>query len=217
MKAFGYVRVKGKEQVEGDRLIRQEKAIKEYATSKGIEILKIYRERGVIGTLANRPVLAEMIVDMENNGHDVKAVIVEKLFRLARDVMIQESIIQNLRDSGVKPISVLEGDGLIDADPTRRLVRQVLSAITEYEKSMLVAKLRVARQRMKAQTGKCEGRKSYREAAPETVEYIKRLRRKPKGSRRKTYKEIAQMLNFEGIPTLNGQPLNLQTVRHVLL
>ena len=40
VKAFGYIRVSGKGQVKGDGLIRQEKAIREYAESKGIEILK---------------------------------------------------------------------------------------------------------------------------------------------------------------------------------
>ena len=81
---------------------------------------------------------------------------------------------------------------------------------------MLVQKLRVARQRKKAKTGKCEGRKSYKEAVPETVDYIRELRRKRRGMKRKTYMEIAEQLNAERIATLNGQPWNLQTVRHAL-
>lgn len=216
LKAFGYVRVSGKGQIKGDGLIRQEKAIREYAKAKDIEIVRIYREKGASGTLANRPALAEMIMDLEENGHGVKTVIVEKLDRVARDLMIQETIIQDFRENGVSLISVHEGADLIDNDPTRKLVRQILGAISEYEKSMLVQKLRVARQRRKAKTGKCEGRKSYREAAPETVTYITRLRRKPKRLKRRTYKEIANQLNAEGIATLNGQPWNLQTVRHAL-
>jgi hypothetical protein len=91
-----------------------------------------------------------------------------------------------------------------------------LGAISEYEKAMLVQKLRVARQRKKAKVGKCEGRKSYKEAAPETVAQIKRLRRKPKGKKRRTYKKIAELLNIDGIPTLNGQPWNLQTAKNAL-
>ncbi len=215
-KAFGYLRVSGKGQIKGDGLIRQEKAIREYAKAKEIEIVRIYREKGVSGTLANRPALAEMIIDLEENGHGIKTVIVEKLDRMARDLMIQESIIQDFRESSVKLISALEGQDLLDNDPTRKLVRQVLGAIAEYEKSMLVQKLRVARQRKKAKVGKCEGRKSYREAAPETVAYIKRLRRKPRGRRRKTYKEIAEHLNIKGVRTLNGQLWNLQTVKNAL-
>jgi DNA invertase Pin-like site-specific DNA recombinase len=216
-KAFGYIRVSGKGQIKGDGIVRQEKAIREYATSKGIAIIKIYEEKGVSGTLAYRPALAEMIVDLEKNGHGIKTVIVEKLDRVARDLMIQETIIQDFRESGVHLVSVLEGADLLDNDPTRKLVRQILGAIAEYEKAMLVQKLRVARQRRKAQTGKCEGRKSYKEVSFETVAYIRRLRRKRKGVKRKTYDEIARQLNAEGIPTLNGQPWTLQTIRHALI
>ena len=214
--AFGYIRVSGKGQIKGDGFLRQEKAILDYAQKNGIEITKVYREKGVSGTLANRPELMQLIVDLERNGHGIKTVVVEKLDRLARDLMIQETIIQEMRECGVDLVSACEGPGLLDNDPTRKLVRQVMGAIAEYEKTMLVEKLKVARKRKKDKTGICEGRKPYREKAPETVEHIKELRRKPKGERRKTYKEIADILNGENIPTLNGQPWNLQTVRNAL-
>jgi DNA invertase Pin-like site-specific DNA recombinase len=216
LKAFAYLRVSGKGQVKGDGLARQEKTIREYAVSNGIEIVKVYPEEGVSGTLANRPALAEMIIDLEENGHGIKTVVVEALSRIARDLLVQETIIQDFRENGVSLISAQEGADLLANDPTRTLVRQLFGGIAEYEKAMLVQKLRVARQRKKARTGKCEGRKSYREAAPETVAYIRKLRRKHKGMKRKTYMEIANQLNAERIATLNGQPWNLQTVRHAL-
>ena len=93
-KAFGYIRVSGKGQIKGDGFMRQEKAIHDYAQQNGLEITKVYREKGVSGTLANRPSLLELIVDLEKNGHGIKMVVVEKLDRLARDLMIQETIIQ---------------------------------------------------------------------------------------------------------------------------
>ena len=216
VKAFGYLRVSGKGQVKGDGFTRQQKAIEKYAKENGIEIHRIYRDEGVSGGLADRPALAEMIVDLEENGHGAKTVIVEKLDRVARDLMIQETIIQDFREHGINLISALEGADLLDNDPTRKLVRQILGAISEYEKAMLVQKLRVARQRKKAKFGKCEGRKSYREAAPQTVAFIRRLRRKPKGKKRRPYKDIAELMNSEGIATLNGQTMNLQTVKNSL-
>lgn len=216
VKAFGYLRVSGKGQVNGDGFTRQQKAIEKYAKDNGIEIHRIYRDEGVSGGLADRPALAEMIVDLEMNGQGVKTVIVEKLDRVARDLMIQETIIQDFREHGISLISAIEGADLLDNDATRKLVRQILGAIAEYEKTMLVQKLRVARQRKKANVGKCEGRKSYKEAAPKTVTYIRRLRRKPRNRKRKSYKKIAEILNSEGIPTLNGQAWNLQTVKNAL-
>jgi len=214
--AFGYIRVSGKGQVKGDGFRRQESAIRDYAKANGITVHKIYREKGVSGSLANRPALAELLIDLEQNGHGIKTVIVEKLDRVARDLMIQETIIQEFRENGISLISAIEGDDLLNDDPTRKLVRQVLGAIAEYDKTMLVQKLRVARQRKKKRDGKCEGRKSYKEIAPETVARIRKLRRKPRGRKRKSYREIADQLNLEGIKTLNGGPWNLQLVRNVL-
>ncbi len=216
VRAFAYLRVSGKGQIKGDGFTRQEKEIKRYAATNSIEVGHIYKDKGVSGTLSNRPALAEMMVDLQQNGHGIKTVIVEKIDRIARDLMIQETIIQDFKENGINLISALEGADLLNNDPTRKLVRQVLGAIAEYEKSMLVQKLRVARQRKKVKTGKCEGRKSYHEVAPSTVAHIRRLRRKPKGMKRKTYHQIADILNGENVHTLNGQPWNLQTIRHAI-
>ncbi len=135
-------------------------ALKEYAKGHDIRIVKIYREEGVSGTkdLENRPALLEMMQALHGNG--VKLVLIEKLDRLARDLMIQETIIGDLRKYGFELVSVTEPD-LCQDDPTRKLMRQIFGAIAEYEKSMIVIKLRGARQRKKALTGRCEGRKPY--------------------------------------------------------
>jgi DNA invertase Pin-like site-specific DNA recombinase len=87
----------------------------------------------------------------------VKLVLVEKLDRLARDLMVQESILRDLRNDGFSLVSVMEPD-LCSDDPTRKLMRQILGAFAEYEKSLIVAKLRGARQRTRAKEGRCEGR-----------------------------------------------------------
>jgi DNA invertase Pin-like site-specific DNA recombinase len=92
------------------------------------------------------------------HGNGIKLVLVEKLDRLARDLMVQETIIGDLRKHGFDLISVTEPD-LLQDDPTRKLMRQIFGAIAEYEKTMIVLKLRGARQRQKAKTGRCEGAK----------------------------------------------------------
>jgi len=98
-------------------------------------------------------------------------------------------------------VSTCEGPGLLDNDPTRKLVRQVMGAIAEYEKTMLVEKLKVARKRKKDKTGICEGRSPIGRKLLNRCR-IKELRRK-RGRAEKTYKEIADILNGENIPTLN--------------
>jgi hypothetical protein len=54
-------------------------------------------------------------------------------------------------------------------------MRQIAGAFSQLEKARLVAKLRGARERMRGERGKCEGRKSYAERAPELVALAKQV------------------------------------------
>ncbi|MBF0496277.1 MAG: recombinase family protein [Deltaproteobacteria bacterium] len=217
-RAYGYIRVSGKGQIEGDGLVRQEQAIRDYAQAHGITIEKIFEDAGVSGTLEARPALAEMLVALEENGAEVQTIIFERVDRLARDLMIQERIISDLKTLEVSVISVVEGDDLFgDGDPTRTLVRQILGAIAQFDKQMVVLKLAAARARIRAKTGKCEGRKSYSEAQPEVVAEIKKLRRKQKGiADRMSFEEVARNLNARGIKTMTGKGWSGALVRNAL-
>jgi DNA invertase Pin-like site-specific DNA recombinase len=62
-------------------------------------------------------------------------------------------------------------------DPTRKMMRQIAGAFAEYEKARLVSKLRHARDRVRQEKGKCEGRKPHGELRPEAVALAKRLHR----------------------------------------
>jgi DNA invertase Pin-like site-specific DNA recombinase len=220
MRAFAYCRVSSRGQVDGDGFARQEQAIYDYAATHNLSIENIYRDY-ISGTLEERPALAEMMVSMEKNGHGIDTVIIEKADRLARDLMVQEAIIADFKKHGFHLISVHEGDliaehGLLSEDPTRKLIRQIFGAIAEYDKTMTVLKLRVARERVKARQGKCEGRKGYTEAAPEIIETIKLLRKKPRGQKRLTFVQVAEELNRKGHRTLTGRPFTGQVVQNIL-
>lgn len=127
--AYGYVRVSGKGQLDGDGFARQEAAIHSYAKTHGIKLVRIFREEGVSGTVEVRPALAEMLVSLEQNGHGIKLVIIEKLDRLARDLMVQEAIIHDFKKGGFSLMSVMEGADLLENDASRKLIRQVFGAI----------------------------------------------------------------------------------------
>lgn len=211
VKAFGYIRVSGKGQVDGDGFARQEAAIRSYAKAHGIEVVSIYREEGVSGTTEVRPALADMLVSLEQNGHGIKLVIIEKLDRLARDIMVQEAIIRDFKRSGFSLVSALEGEDLAGADPSRKLIRQMFGVIAEYDKDMTVAKLRAARERIRAATGRCEGRKAFtKETLPEAIktalEEVKLRRRVNPGQRKPSFAEVAQALNVKGLRTVQGKP-----------
>jgi DNA invertase Pin-like site-specific DNA recombinase len=159
-KSFAYLRVSGKGQEAGDGYTRQLGSINHYAAANDIEVVRIFKERGVSGEkeLKDRPAFMEMLAALHANG--VKLILIEKLDRLARNLSVQESILAELKKHGFELTSVEEPDLLKD-DPYRVMFRQFQGAISQAEKANIVLKLRGARQRMKAKTGRCEGRKPY--------------------------------------------------------
>jgi DNA invertase Pin-like site-specific DNA recombinase len=196
-KAFAYLRVSGKGQIQGDGFPRQLAAIKGYAQAHEIKLVQVFREEGICGATesADRPAWSALMTALHANG--VKVVIIEKLDRLARDLMVQEATIGDLQKHGFTLISVAEPD-LMATDPTRILMRQLMGAVAQYDKSQIVLKLRGARQRMKAATGRCEGRKPYGERDGETavVERMRQLR-----AAGMAFRQIAATLSSEGVAT----------------
>ena len=211
-RAYAYLRVSGKAQVKGDGFPRQLKAIREYAKTHGIRLAKVFREEGVSGAkeLNNRPALSEMMQALHGNG--VKLVLVERLDRLARDLMVQETIVGDLRKYGFELTSVTEPD-LCQDDPTRKLMRQIFGAISEYEKAMIVIKLRGARQRKKARTGRCEGRKPYGHYPGEkgVIDRMRTLRDDGLG-----FDRVAARLNADGFLTRKGTAWHGFSVNRIL-
>jgi len=213
-KAYGYIRVSGQGQIEGDGFTRQEKAILDYAKTNGYEIAHIYYEKGVSGTLQDRPELATMMVDLEENGHGINTVIIEKVDRLARDLYIQENIMRDMGKVDVDVISTMEGN--LDDDPTRKLVRQIMGSIAEYDKTMTVQKLRAARERKRIKTGKCEGQKGYQDINPELIAEVKRLRRKPRNGKRMSQQKICDELNAKGYTTKAGKAWQVNNLKQLI-
>jgi DNA invertase Pin-like site-specific DNA recombinase len=159
-KAYGYLRVSGRGQVDGDGFPRQRAAIEAHAAAAGITVAGWFEEKAVPGKTEweDRPSWVDMLAAVRDNG--VRMICIEKLDRLARDLMVQEHIIADLRERSVQLVSVAEPD-LNSDDPTRVLMRQIMGAIAQYDKTMIVLKLRSARDRIKARGERCEGKKPY--------------------------------------------------------
>ena len=218
-KAYGYLRVSGKGQLDGGGLDRQEAAIEAYAKKVGYEVARYFREEGVSGTTdeADRPAFQEMVAMILRNG--VKTVIVEGMDRLAREYRIQETLLIYLASKGITLISARTEEDItaaVETDPMRKALVQIQGVFSELEKSLLVKKLRTGRERVKKQKGKCEGAKSYREMDPELIREIKRLRRPPKGvTKKRSFREIAEILNGQGRRTRRGKPFTASNVANI--
>jgi hypothetical protein len=90
--------------------------------------------------------------------------------------VVQELAILALIRRGMT-VMTASGDDLTDgSDPSRTMMRQIAASFCAVrEGAACVAKLKQARDRKKAETGKCGGRESYAEIRPETVALAKQL------------------------------------------
>jgi DNA invertase Pin-like site-specific DNA recombinase len=212
MKAYAYLRVSGLGQVEGNGFERQISAILDYAKAHDLEIEKFYREEGISGTSdsAARPAMRALLEDALAG--TTRTIIIERLDRLARDAIIQEGIVAKMLTLGCTLISTAEPD-LCSDDPTRRFIRIVLGAVAGLDRELTVAKLRHARQAMKAANGKCEGRKSYGEKPGEDVVLRELQSRAGYGI---SAAAMAEDLNLRGIKPRAAKQWRASTIRKIL-
>jgi DNA invertase Pin-like site-specific DNA recombinase len=211
--AVAYLRVSGVSQIDGDGFDRQLEAITKYCTANGLELIKVYRELGVTGKVESlqRPALLDIFEDC-TDAEDKPIILIEKLDRLARDVVIQENIIRDVRNHGLTLISAMEPD-LLQHDFTRKFMRQVFGALAEYEREMIVAKLRSAKHRLKAKGQRVDGPAPYGELPGEigVITRMKELR-----DTGKSFDAVADALSIEGIPTRNGGVWQGRVINRIL-
>jgi DNA invertase Pin-like site-specific DNA recombinase len=172
---FSYIRVSGRGQIDGDGPERQRESIATFCCTHNLAMAREYFEAGVTGTIdgMDRPEFSAMIqfiLAQKEAGVSV-AIVVERLDRLARDLMVSEVLLAECRKNSIPVYSADQGQ-LIDmasdgGDPTRVLIRQIMGALAQWEKTQLVKKLATARARIRAKTGKCEGRPIYQLTAGE--------------------------------------------------
>jgi DNA invertase Pin-like site-specific DNA recombinase len=176
-RAIGYLRTSSAANVgpDKDSEQRQRIAINAYAKRAGFDVVDWFYDAAVSGAdpIDARPGFSAMLARIAGNG--VRSIIVETAQRFARDLMVQEVGFARLRDLGITLISADSPASFLDDGPTSKLIRQILGAVAEFDRAMMVGKLRGARQRKRAATGKCEGRKSYAERDPALIERVAEL------------------------------------------
>ena len=221
MKAFSYLRVSSRGQIDGDGFNRQRDKIKKWAKSNGATIEREFREEGISGAneLDGRPAMIELLSAIASNG--VRTVLVERADRFARDLVASELLLREFTRLGVRVIEAEGGNDLSagdDSNPTAKLVRQILGAVSEFDKTSIVLKLKAARVRAKREKGKCEGRKPFgeRDGEAATLDLIRSLRRKPQGGKRLSFGAIACHLNRETVSTRTGKNWHGEVVRRLL-
>jgi len=157
--AVAYLRTSSAANVGADKDsdVRQRQAIEAFAKLAGYDIVAEFYDAAVSGAdpIEMRPGFAAMLEHIASNG--ARTIIVETANRFARDLIVQETGHRILKDRGIEIIAADSPGVFVDDTPTTTFVRQVLGAVAELDKAMIVAKLRGARERKRRQVGWCEG------------------------------------------------------------
>jgi len=130
--------------------------------------------------------------------------------------MVQEVGFSMLRSRGIDLVAADSPNAFLDKTPTAVMIRQILGSVSQFEKAMLVAKLKGARDRKRRAGVKVEGRKSIAETKPVTVELARKLARaRPKGGKR-SLREISAELAAAGHTTKSGTPYAATAIKLML-
>jgi DNA invertase Pin-like site-specific DNA recombinase len=214
--AVGYLRTSSATNVGADKDSekRQRAAIAAFAKRAGYSVAEDdwFYDADVKGAdpVTERPGFKAMLDRIAGNG--VRTVLVEDASRFARDLIVQLTGHDYLRKLGVTLIAANAPDHFLEDTPTAVLIRQVLGAVAQFEKANLVAKLKGARDRKKATTGKCGGRYSMLERNPYVVREAKCLAEE----KHRSLREIAEELQARGHQSKKGTPFGTLVVQRML-
>ena len=217
-KAIAYMRTSSASNVGADKDSekRQRAAIQGFAKARGIEVVDWFYDAAVSGAdpIGERPGFRAMLDRFAGNG--VRIIVVESPDRFARDLAVQLAGHDFLKKSGITLIPATAPDFFTEDTPTAKLVRQVLGAISEFEKASLVAKMKAARDRKIAAGEKCGGRRSHAELQPEVVALVQSLRRKRRKGKRLSLRGISAELAEQGHLNQQGRSFSAISISNML-
>mgnify|MGYP003737396471 FL=1 len=125
-----------------DSLKRQREAVSSYAKRHRLILAREYYDAAVSGAdpIDQRPGFSELLTYIHSNG--ARTILVENASRFARDLAVQLTGHELLKRKGIELIPVDAPDHFTEETPTAVMVRQILGAVSQFEKASLVEKLR---------------------------------------------------------------------------
>lgn len=192
-----------------DSLRRQQEAVRGYAAAQQLQIVGEYYDPGVSGAdpVTARPGFCDMLAYMLGNG--ARIVLAENASRFARDLVVQITGHDLLKSKGISLIPVDAPNHFIDETPTAIMVRQILGAVSEFEKASMVLKLSAARDRKSVALGRrCEGR---RPVAADVVAAARALREAGLSLR-----QVAAELAARSMRSPSGHVYGAQSIKTML-
>ena len=146
-----YYRTSSVTNEDGHSRQRQQDAVAEYAQRMGYQIAATRWDIHTgDSTVIDRPGFSELLAEVQ--AKNISVILIENASRFARDLLHQEAGVQALSKLNIQIIPVDAPETFTEDNPSRVLIRQVLGAVSEFEKASLVSKLRAARDKKRNET-----------------------------------------------------------------
>lgn len=217
-----YVRVSTTEQADrGYGLDTQERKCKGMAMIKDWEVVRVYRDPGISGTLDenSRPGLANLINDAKKG--TINIIIVNSLDRIGRSTRLVLRLVELFNTLDVSLVSCKES--LDTSTPSGKFTLTIFAALGQLERDTIVDRTTAGREERARIDGDKGGRLPLGYARTDrglivieeearTVRVIFQLREQ--GS---TYREIANLLNKEGIKPRRGKAWYASMARAIIM
>ncbi|MGF2618455.1 hypothetical protein FZC84_21350 [Rossellomorea vietnamensis] len=213
-----YLRVSTKAQTGKDKfgMLKQFEDCRAFCKSEGYKIVAVYRDKGISGTLQQRPGLTKAFEGAKDK--KFTKVIVAKLDRVARDLAVQLWVDKELLIHNVEMISVAEP--FSQNDYMMNAMRQIVGVFAELEKNRIAERLQGGREVKRKKGGFIGGqvplgytlenkRLLIEETKAHTIKRAYELRNTT------TLKEIARILNKEGHTTRDGKIFSPMQVKRI--
>ncbi len=131
-KAVIYCRVSSNKQVaQGHGLSSQETRCREYARSKGYEVIQVFNDEAMSGKILDRPAIQLMLSYLRKSKKDQLVVIIDDISRLARDIETHIQLRAAIADVNGK----LESPSIeFGEDSDSRLVEHLLASVAAHSR-----------------------------------------------------------------------------------
>lgn len=217
-RAAAYRRVSTETQLDGYGLEIQDDDIGRTVTALDLDLAATYTDEGICGAegLDVRRALAAALDDLD--AHPGTVLVVPKLDRLARDLMVQESVLADIWRMGGEVVSCSSTESVYlkrddPEDPARKLIRQVLGAVSEYERAMIRLRLRRGRRRRLDETGYAGGPEPYGHSDPDELAVLDAVGKMRRGGC--TWHGVAVHLNARSRYKRSGEPWSAAEIQRV--
>ena len=193
LRAVGYIRVSTEEQGDSKHgLDAQRDAIEAEAARRGWDLLGIFTDTASGKSLSSRPGLENALTRLDAG--EAAALIVSKLDRLSRSTKDFATLMERAQRRGWAPV-VLDL-GVDTTTPAGELVASVMVSVAQWERRAIGQRTKEALAAKKAQGGVLGRPRLLPEEVRSRIHHMRR-----EGL---SLREIAEVLNCEGVPTAQG-------------